>query len=483
MNQTNDKSQNRDVSPNQKKEIMPSILIIDDDTGVRKQLYWELTERFVVHQAGCPEEAKRMLKKHMVDIALIDLHMPPDVSTPETGLSVLADICRDYPNIVPIIMTGDPVESVTLNAIDRGAWDVFIKPINPEELTVVLHRAVRLRSLLYENEILKLHSLKSSDHHIIGDSPTINALLETVGQVAPTDATIYITGESGTGKELVAQAIYRQSNRADKPFVAVNCAALSDSLIEDELFGHEAGAYTGSKGARKGKFELADKGTLFLDEVAELSPSAQAKLLRILQEGTFERLGSERVYRVDVRVIVATHQDLSEKVEQGQFREDLYYRLNVIPVKVPPLRERRSDIPLLANYFLTFFRKKMNRGPHAFSPEALQALQQCNWKGNVRELRNLTERLVILVNTKIVQIQNLPAEYRNAELDSSNLATISLNGDSEKHTDNYEEAVNAFRRKYIKNALDSYGNKTEAAQAIGVNRSYLYELIEKLDIQ
>lgn len=459
---------------------MPTILIVDDDNGVRKQLFWELTERFLVHQAAGPEEAIKIMRKQVIDIALIDLHMPPNIDTPESGLSVLSNICRDYPNTIPIIMTGDPENSVTLNAIDQGAWDVFIKPVNPDELTIVLYRALRLRSLMQENELLKLNAAVSRDYKIVGESDGVRSLLETISQIAPTDATICITGESGTGKELVAEAIYKQSKRSDKPFVAVNCAALSDSLIEDELFGHEDGAYTGSKGARKGKFELADKGTIFLDEVAELSPGAQAKLLRILQEGTFERLGGELVNTVDVRVIVATHQDLAQKVKEGAFREDLFYRLNVIPVKVPALRERNTDISLLANYFLTIFRQKMNRGPISFSDEALQVLQSNEWRGNVRELRNLAERLVILVNNKTIQVSDLPAEYRISH--GGNNGNDSELFIVDEAIENYEEAVNRYRKRFIEKALLRYGSKTEAASALGINRSYLYELIDKLGV-
>ncbi len=479
-------SKNNSVSvskPAGKRGFMPTILITDDDKGVRKQLYWELKERFVVKEAANSDEALAILGKHVIDIALIDLHMPPNLNSPEAGLSLLSDICRDYPNTVPIIMTGDSDDSVILNAIDQGAWDVFIKPLNPDELAIVLYRAVRLRTLLNENELLKLNAGQNQNQKIIGESDAIKSLMDTITQVAPTDATIYITGESGTGKELVAEAIYRQSKRSNKPFVAVNCAALTDSLIEDELFGHEAGAYTGSKGARKGKFELADKGTIFLDEVAELSPSAQAKLLRILQEGTFERLGSERVNTVDVRVIVATHQDLNQKVKDGTFREDLFYRLNVIPIHVPPLRSRRADIPVLANYFLTTFRKKMTRGPYAFSDEVLRVLQMHDWKGNVRELRNLAERLVILVNSKTIQMSDLPVEYRMEQpetaspLNSGVSVIPNLNSSM-----SYEDAVNEYRKEIIKKALVDHGSKTKAAGALGINRSYLYELIEKLNI-
>ncbi len=464
--------------------MKPSILIVDDDERVRQQLYWELNDTFRVTSAADTDEARKILRKQRFDIALTDLHMPPNTDTPDAGLSLLADIIRDQPDAIVIIMTGDMDKGPALAAVEQGAWDVFIKPLNPDELNVVMNRALRLRKLMQENESLRLGQ-GGLDDTMIGSAPSMQSLYASVNQIAPTDATVYITGESGTGKELVAQALHKNSNRASRPFVAVNCAALSDSLLEDELFGHESGAYTGSKGIRKGKFELADGGTIFLDEVAELTPAAQAKLLRILQEGTFERLGGERSHKVDVRVIAATHQDLRMRVEAGAFREDLFYRLNVIPLLVPPLRERKEDIPALAVHFLQEFRKKMNRGPKSFSKEALHILTQCPWKGNVRELRNLTERLVILVNHNVIQIGDLPAEYKPEGASGTLPSSLPESGYSmgqEDPNQNYEDAVNRFRRRLLEDALARYGSKSKTAAALGINRSYLYELMEKLSI-
>ncbi len=461
--------------------MKPSLLIVDDDERVRQQLYWELSDNFRVSSAADAVQAAKLLRKQAFDIALTDLHMPPNADTPESGLSLLADILKEQPETVVIIMTGDTEKNTALEAVERGAWDVFIKPLNPDELGVVINRALRLRKLVKENQRLRLEQ-PAAENDMVGSSPAMQQLFATINQVAPTDATVYISGESGTGKELVARALHEKSLRKDAAFVAVNCAALSDSLLEDELFGHESGAYTGSKGARKGKFELADGGTIFLDEVAELSPAAQAKLLRILQEGTFERLGSERSRQVNVRVIAATHQNLHKRVEEGAFREDLYYRLNVIPVKVPPLRERKGDIPSLAAFFLENFRSRMNRGPKSFSPEAMQILMQCTWKGNVRELRNLIERLVILVNHPVIQAGDLPAEYSPAGNVASAPAEFPFIQQSADDAKSYEEAVNAFRKSLLEQALARYGSKSRTAAALGINRSYLYELLEKLHV-
>ncbi len=460
---------------------MASLLILDDEKTVRKQLMWQLTDTFSVVEAEPVDQAKQICAKTAIDIILIDLHLPPDLSSPRSGMDMLSHIRIQHPGIIPIIMTGLSDQSFSLNVIDLGAWDVFTKPINPDELAIVMKRALRMRNLANELEALKADRSAAANTNLIGESPEIKGVCEMITQVAPTDASVLITGESGTGKELVAEAIHRQSLRSKKPFIAVNCAALSDSLIEDELFGHEAGAYTGSKGPRKGKFELADNGTLFLDEVAELSPVAQAKLLRVLQEGTLERLGSERSLKVDVRVIAATHQNLTERVASGRFREDLYYRLSVIPIDVPRLIERHGDIPILANHFLKLYQKRLNRGPFTFSDDALRLMTTYPWPGNVRELRNMVERLTILARSKVIEASDLPRELRSMEPVSAKpigLPNAILPAEGVR----YEDAVNEYRRQLLITALETHKSKSAAANALGINRSYLYELIEKLNI-
>lgn len=460
---------------------MATLLILDDEKTVRKQLMWQLTDMFSVMEAETVDQAKQICAKTAIDIILIDLHLPPDLDSPRSGMDMLSHIRIQHPGIIPIIMTGLSDQSFSLNVIDLGAWDVFTKPINPDELAIVMKRALRMRSLANELETLKAVKNHAAETNIIGESPEIRFVCEMISRVAPTDASVLITGESGTGKELVAEAIHRQSLRSKKPFVAVNCAALSDSLIEDELFGHEAGAYTGSKGPRKGKFELADNGTIFLDEVAELSPAAQAKLLRVLQEGTLERLGSERSLKVDVRVIAATHQNLTERVASGRFREDLYYRLSVIPIEVPRLADRRGDIDILASHFLTVYQKRLNRGPFAFSEDALRLMNSYLWPGNVRELKNMVERITILARSKVIDANDLPRELRTMDaVHSTSTTNVHLPVQTEGLS--YEEAVNEYRRGLLINALETHKSKSAAAQALGINRSYLYELIEKLNI-
>ncbi len=459
---------------------MASILILDDEKSIRKQLMWQLSDNYSVFEAETVDQAKQFCSKSSVDIILIDLHLPPDLTSVRSGTDMLSYIRIQHPGIIPIIMTGLSDQAIASNVIDLGAWDVFTKPINPDELAIVMKRALRMRTLANEIEALKSERNTAADTKIIGQSEEIRAVCEMISQVAPTDASVLITGESGTGKELVAEAIHRQSLRSKKPFIAVNCAALSDSLIEDELFGHEAGAYTGSKGPRKGKFELADNGTIFLDEVAELSSVAQAKLLRVLQEGTLERLGSERSLSVDVRVIAATHQNLTERVAKGQFREDLYYRLSVIPIEVPRLADRDGDIVVLADHFLSVYQKRLNRGPFCFSEEAIDRMKHYSWPGNVRELRNMIERITILAKSKVIQAHDLPREFRNLEgmhpIETAQSQTVG------NEVISYEDAVNAYRRSLLLNALETHKSKSKAAQALGINRSYLYELLEKLNI-
>jgi DNA-binding NtrC family response regulator len=460
---------------------MASLLIVDDEKAIRKQLMWQLTDMFSVYEAENVDQAKQICSKTSIDIILIDLHLPPDLTSPRSGKDMLSYIRIQHPGIIPIIMTGLADPALSLNVIDMGAWDVFTKPINPDELTIVMKRALRLRDLSNELEIFKTNRVAATSDSIIGQSEEINQLREMISQVAPTDASVLITGESGTGKELVAEAIHRQSLRSKKPFIAVNCAALSDSLIEDELFGHESGAYTGSKGPRKGKFELADNGTIFLDEVAELSPAAQAKLLRVLQEGTLERLGSERSIKVDVRVIAATHQNLPDRVAKGNFREDLYYRLSVIPIEVPRLADRGDDIVILSQHFLTHFQKRLNRDALRFHDDAIRLMRAYAWPGNVRELKNMVERITILSKSKVIESQDLPKELRNGEAMPAKSHPPKESALLQEGV-SYEAAVNEYRKALLIRALDVHKSKSKAAQALGINRSYLYELLEKLDI-
>lgn len=465
---------------------MASILIVDDDKGIRKQLFWHLTDDFEVFEADSLDKAKQFILNEDIEIALLDMHMPSkEKQEIPAGLQLLDFIRKSSSSTLSIVMTGDKEHSISLKVIEAGAWDVFMKPVDLNELSIVLKRAIRVQELLHQNAILKTSTPIDADIQIVGDSQEIKKVIGLINQVAESDATILIQGESGTGKELIAQAIHQKSKRKSKAFVAINCAALTDSLVEDELFGHDSGAYTGAKGGRKGKFELADNGTLFLDEIAELSANAQAKLLRVLQEGTLERLGSEKTIKVNVRVIAATHQDLKKRVQNGQFREDLFYRLMVIPIHAPALRERKSDIEQLANHFLTKMRAQFNRGPNSFTKEALTALKNYEWRGNVRELKNIVERLLILVTNTKIDVQDLPVEIANQVVDASSVGAndLFLNTkilDTENKT--YEELVNEFRKCIILKTLNETNSKAKAAQNLGINRSYLYELMDKLGL-
>lgn len=459
---------------------MARILIIDDDKGIRKQLYWHLSDDFEVNEFEEPHKAEAFISENDIDIALIDLHVPnTNGGEVPVGIQLLKYIQKHSPGTISIIMTGDKNPNTARQIIDSGAWDLFNKPIDLDELNVVLSRAMKIKSLVNHNISLKQASMSGDNSAIIGDCTAIKNVKELVAQVSATDATILIQGNSGTGKELIAQAIHEQSNRAGNAFIAVNCAAISDNLIEDELFGHESGAFTDAKGVRKGKFELADKGTLFLDEVAELSPNAQGKLLRVLEEGSMERLGSESSIKIDVRVIAATHQNLQERVKEKKFREDLFYRLNVIPITSPLLKDRGDDIVQLANHFLKKFSRTINRGSKSFNSDVFERFKRYNWPGNVRELRNLIERLVILVNKEEIEVSDLPIEFKSGlgdDIHPEKSVTIPLYGDT------YEEKINAYRKYIIEQALDELGSKSEVAKQLGLNRSYLYELIDKLGI-
>lgn len=462
---------------------MASLLLIDDEAHVRKQLIWQLSDMFTVYEADSVDKAKQVLVRSSIDITLLDLHLPPDTTSPRSGMDLLSYVRIQHPSVIPVIMTGLTDHALHLKVLEMGAWDLFNKPINHDELTIVMKRALRMRDMTNEMELLRMARNADQSGSIIGQSEAIKAVIDVIAQVAPTDASVLITGESGTGKELVAESIHRQSLRNRKPFIAVNCAALSDSLIEDELFGHESGAYTGSKGPRKGKFELADNGTIFLDEVAELSPAAQAKLLRVLQEGTLERLGSEKSIRVDVRVIAATHQNLPGRVADGRFREDLYYRLSVIPIDVPRLADRGQDVDILAKHFLTVYHRKMNRSATlTFTDAALHRLQGYAWPGNVRELRNLVERLTILARGPVIDVDDLPREFRSATAEPAMKPVDATAPARLSPGVNYEDAVNDYRKRIILQALSDHKSKSKAAQALGINRSYLYELMEKLSI-
>ena len=450
-----------------------TVLVVDDDAAVRRQLYWALKEVYQVLEAATREEAIEKLQHDNVDVVLSDLRMPPSPDDISEGLAIIEAARRERPPVPIIVITGSNHKQAALEAIRRGAYGFFEKPFDADEILHIVHQAARVRRL--EQEILDLRSelneCKGFSHLVGGASPALGKTLKQARAVAATSATVLLVGENGTGKEILARAIHEESPRSRDPFIAVSCAALPESLIESELFGHERGAFTGATQTKKGRFELADGGTLFLDEISELTPAVQVKLLRVLQERAFERVGGTKTLTVDIRLIAASNRNLEQEVEAGRFRRDLFYRLNVVPLVLPPLRERQEDIPVLAAHFATKAAEKHGCTPPALDPALVEALQEYHWPGNVRELENLIERLVVLTGGSPLGLEFLPEKMlRTLPEATSDEATI-------------EGATMALKRRMIVGALQSEaGNKVAAAKRLGISRSYLHRLITELEI-
>src|SRR5829696_4480661 len=380
---------------------MARILVVDDEEGIRRVLHQLFEyEDHEVRSAGGGAEAIAIHQEFHPDVTFLDVKMAR-----MDGLEALTRIRENDPTAVVIMISGHGTIDTAVEATRRGAFDFLEKPLDTDRLLVVLRNALQTQGLVQENA--RLRGEIESRHQIVGRSFSLRQVLDRVEKVAPTDARVLVTGENGTGKELVARAIHRLSPRADKAFIEVNCAAIPSELIESELFGHLKGSFTGAHEDRAGKFELADGGTLFLDEIGDMSLQAQAKVLRALQEGIVTRVGGAKPITVDVRVLAATNKDLEEEIKGGRFREDLYYRLNVIPLHVPPLRERREDIAMLVRHFTETYAREANLRPKPFTDEALERMQRMDWPGNVRELRNTVERLMILASGATVAVDDV----------------------------------------------------------------------------
>lgn len=453
---------------------MHSILIVDDEQSIRDSLTGILQdEGFITLTAANGEEALQLLREERPDLVLLDIWMPG-----MDGLETLTRMREFATEQLVIMMSGHGTIETAVKATKLGAHDFVEKPLSLEKILIIIQNALRLNQLAEENRSLKARFAK--EHEVIGASQAIMALQRQVEIVAPTSGWALITGENGTGKELVARGIHARSLRADKPFIEVNCAAIPEDLIESELFGHERGAFTGATAQRRGKFDLAHEGTLFLDEIGDMSLKTQAKVLRILQERKFERVGGSRTIEVDVRVIAATNKDLPKQIAAGLFREDLYYRLNVIPFHVPPLRERREDIPLLANHFLTFFCNKEGREVKSLSEAALAALASYSWPGNVRELKNLIERLVIMVPTRVIGREQLPQTIVQPHMDTVETAIP----ESVLASSTFREARDEFEKEYLLLKLEENDwNISRTAEAIEMERSNLHRKIRSFGIE
>jgi len=448
------------------------ILVADDE----KNMLWALTnvlskQGFKTFTARDGEEAIHQFKKHLPDVVLLDLKMPK-----KNGIEVLKKIKKINDSIPVIMITAHGNIETAIEAMKLGAFDYVQKPFEMEEINVLIKKALKIRDLTMEVELLRDElSRISRGNQIIGESPQIKEVMDLVNRVAKSNATVLILGESGTGKELVANAIHYNSDRKNKPFVKVNCGALPENLLESELFGHEKGAFTGAISRKIGRFERAHGGSIFLDEIGEMSFSTQVKLLRVLQEKQIERVGSTEVIDVDVRIIAATNKDLKRLVEEGRFREDLYYRLNVIPIKIPPLRERKQDIPLLVKYFLQKYSLETGRRGMTISDSALDKLKTYSWPGNIRELQNVIERAVILSPGREITEDQLPPEIvkrdRQVELDEFKLPKNGVN-------------LNDLEKSLIKQALDmTNDNQTEAARLLGITRHTLIYRMEKYGLK
>lgn len=443
---------------------MKSILIIDDEQSVRDSIRMILEyEGFEVSQAVDGEIGLKEVEEHHIDLVLLDVKMPG-----MDGLEVLQEIKKRSPDLPVVMVSGHGTVETAVEATKLGAFDFLSKPLDRDKLLVVVRNALKTANL--SKELRSLEEAVRGKYEILGKSKAINEILSLVKRVAPTDARVMITGENGTGKELVARAIHTGSKRADKPFVEVNCAAIPAELIESELFGHEKGSFTGATTQRFGKFEQADGGTLFLDEIGDMSLPAQAKVLRALEEQTIERVGGNKLITVDVRVLAATNKDLLGENKEGRFRNDLYHRLNVIPVHVPPLRERREDIPILVDAFLADVCSRNGLARKTITPEGMKLLAQRNWPGNVRELRNTVERLVILSSGNEIDVQQLEGGGTGDEVMEGMLSTAMT----------FQEFKDKAEAAFIKRQLEANGwNVSKTAEAIEIQRSHLYTKMKR----
>jgi DNA-binding NtrC family response regulator len=441
-----------------------SILIVDDEFSVRDSLYnWFRTEGYRVETAANAVEALKKLQESSWDLILLDIKMPG-----MDGMELQRHIKKIDSSIIVIIMTGYATVDTAVEAMKEGAFDYLSKPIDPDKLSILIRNALNQRRLVAENIQLrqKVDELSLQDE-IVGESPQIQKILEMIDVVAKTDATVLIRGESGTGKELVAQAIHGKSNRRYFPIISINCGALTESLLESELFGHEKGAFTGAQYKRKGKLEMANGGTIFFDEIGNIAMKMQMDLLRVIETKQFTPLGSNKVINVDFRVIVATNTDLEKEVAEKKFREDFYYRLNVFSIDIPPLRERTADIPLLAHYFLKKYAHSMNKHVTDISPGAMKILTQYDWPGNIRELRNTIERALVVVGKK--------NRIEPEDLNLPHLSKLSpLGGDS----------LEELERVHIQKILEQANwNVSKSAEILKIDRVTLYNKIKKYNLQ
>ncbi len=443
----------------------PKLLIVEDDEGIRAQLKYALREEYGLWFAEDRAQAMTLFHEVRPTVVSLDLGLPPSPDTAEEGLKALEEMLRLAPSTKVVVVTGNGDRKNAIRGVQLGAFDYYLKPINLEEFKVVLHRAAYLQGVEADGETwIRAEEEAIRFEDILGSTPRMREIFTVIQRVAKTDATVLIEGESGTGKELIARAVHNRSRRREAPFIPINCGAIPETLLESELFGHERGAFTGAHVQRKGKLELAERGTLFLDEIGELSLLLQVKLLRFLQERTVERVGGRELIQLDLRVIAATNRDLKAQIQRGLFREDFYYRLSVVTVQVPPLRERGEDVALLANTFLRRAGREQRRRVR-FSSEALQALMAYPWPGNIRELENKVSRAVIMAPGRLIE----PADLDLQPVESEPPASASLR----------EARAQAERQALVEVLSHHQGNISRAARELKVSRPTLHSLLDK----
>ena len=445
----------------------PKLLIVDDDEEIRTQMRWGLAKDYEVFQAEDRASALAVFRAEQPSVILLDLGLPPSPATPEEGLAILSELLTQDRLVKVVIISGQGEKETALRAIGSGAYDFLSKPVDMEELKFLLKRCFQYVQL--EKEYASVQQLIKGDtfEGMLGGSSQMRPVFETIRKVATTDAPVLVLGESGTGKEMAARAIHQRSDRKNGPFVAINCGAIPETLLESELFGHEKGAFTGAHMQRKGRIEMSNEGTLFLDEIGEIPLPLQVKLLRFLQEQSIERIGGRQEIRINTRVVAATNVDLKKAMTGGTFREDLYYRLAVVQMMLPPLRERESDVRVLAQHFLNRFAAQENKPNLSFDQDAIRALNKHSWPGNVRELENCVRRAVIMAEGRRVTAKDLEL---GSAAQGPNFMTL-------------KDAREAVERQMVQQALKKHGGKiAPAAAELGLSRPTIYELMDKLGI-
>ncbi len=450
-----------------------TLLVVDDEAGIRESLKWIFKDTYDIVLAKDGRQALQVVEKKSPDLILLDILLP-DVN----GLEVLRRVKEGHRGVPVIMITATKTVRNAVEAMKLGADDYIVKPFDLEELRIIVHKALSTRDLARELELLRSQVNRTYGfEHIIGKSKEMLEIFRVIRQVADSKTTILVTGESGTGKELIARAIHYHSSRKNRPFITINCAAIPETLIESELFGHERGAFTSAYEKKIGRFELAHTGSLFLDEIGELSPPTQAKMLRFLEEKEFTRVGGAKNIKVDVRLIAATNKNLDESIKNGDFREDLYYRINVVPVHIPPLRDRKEDIPLLANHFVKGFYEENQKGPRTISKEVMGLLIGYEWPGNVRELENLMERIAALSTVDTITPEDLPVNVRES-VRVNRLKDAVLGGEI-----SLTKAVDEFERDIIVDGMRRARYvQSKAATRLGISRRILKYKLDKLKI-